>query len=86
MRILATLLSRAFWFAIFFLVMMALLIAGILQLVSGIGMLFLSIVGIVIGFSLLRLATAPVTRNAKSKRPARVSHRPLKKLPRQQRS
>ncbi len=67
MRVFAAVLHRAFWIGICFAVL-TLMFVGAFTHMSGWPVLLLSLIGIMIGFSVLSLATAPV-RSGKEKRP-----------------
>lgn len=67
MRVLAAVISRAFWFAVLFCFFVFIGFLGLTQLMSGTAMLIISLVGIVTGFALLRLVTAPISKPRKEK-------------------
>lgn len=69
MRVLAALINRAFWIGISFIVLGVMFVSSFM-VITGWPLLLLSVIGIAIGFSILRLASAPL-RPRQKKRPAR---------------
>lgn len=68
MRVLAALINRAFWIGICFIVLGVMFVSSFM-VITGWPLLLLSVIGIAIGFSILRLASAPL-RPRQKKRPA----------------
>ncbi len=68
MRVLAALINRAFWIGIC-LVILATMFVSAFTFIKGWPLLVLSLIGVMIGFSILRLASAPLKPRHKKGRP-----------------